>query len=387
MQIAQKVVKAVSEVLYFPISVSDEKGYIIGSTDQSRIGTLHKPSKEVLLKDDFMSFDENKVVQLDNVFAGVAVPLTFEDKTVGVLGIIGSPEEVMPHARLMKKYVEMIWQETFHRQLKDLERETIEAFLQYVLLNGITNNTQIKQYCKMLTLNYESKYVCMIVDIGNPLMNRNEWKSLPANHSKEKILTCIHQAFNTNSEDISAFLNLERIIVLKSVENEEGYFEMMQQFTNQSQTLINMLKTYNIFDTVVSAGSLSSSLQFVHQSYYEAEYLINVGKKQSINRQIYSYHNWDVLLELLPGNIDERLRDKIYKRLKPLVEDENFEDLMCDFITYCEENMIISQAAKKLFIHRNTLIYRLDKIEKLTSLNIRNFQHCTLLYLTLKYDI
>lgn len=383
-QVAQNVVKAVSEILSFPISLSDEKGYIIGATDEDRIGTLHEPSKEVLLRDDFMSFDEKKVVKLDNVLAGVAVPLKFDGKTIGVLGIIGTPKEVKPHAQLIKKYVEMIWQETFHKQVKDLERETIEAFLQYVLLNEITNETRIKQYCEMLQLNYESKYFCIIVDIGDLFMNRYEWKSITHNHSKESLLNCVHKAFKNEGEDICAFLSLERIILLKSVESEEAFFEIMQQFTDQSQSLINMLKTYDIFDVVVSAGSLSSSLQYVHESYYEAEYLIDYGKKQTINKQIYSYHNWDVLLELLPIHIDDRLHDKIYNRLKPLLGEGNFEDLRRDFLAYCEQNMIVSKAAEELFIHRNTLIYRLNKIEKLTSLDIRNFQHCTLLYLSLK---
>ncbi len=383
-QVAQKVVKAVSGILSFPISLSDEKGYIIGSTDESRIGTLHKPSKEVLLKDDFMLFDEEKVVKLDNVFAGVAVPLKFANKTVGVLGIIGSPEEVKPHAQLIKKYVEMTWQETFHKQLKDLERETLEAFLQYVLLNEITNTTRIKQYCEMLQVRYESQYFCIVVDIGDSLMNRYKRRPFSANHSKEELLHCIHQAFNIGDKDICAFLNLEKMIVLKAVESDEMYGEMMQQFTEHSQSFIHMLKTYDVFDVVVSVGSLRNSLQYVHESYYEAEFLIDYGKKHPTNRQIYSYHHWDVLLELLPKNIDDRLQQKIYDRLRPLIADENFEDLRRDFLAYCEENMVISKAAEKLFIHRNTLIYRLDKIEKRTSLDLRNFQHCTLLYVALK---
>lgn len=383
-QVAQKVVKAVSEILSFPISLSDEKGYIIGSTDESRIGTLHKPSKEVLLKDDFMLFDEEKVVKLDNVLAGVAVPLKFDDQTVGVLGIIGSPKEVKPHARLIKKYVEMTWQETFHKQLKDLERETLEAFLQYVLLHDITNTTRIKQYCEMLQVRYESPYFCIVVDIGDALMNRNEWRPFSANHSKEELLNCIHQAFHIRDEDICAFLNLEKMIVLKAVKSEKSYVEMMQQFTNQSRSLIHMLKTNDVFDVVVSAGGLRNSLQDVHESYYEAECLIDYGKRHPTDRHIYSYYHWDVLLELLPKNIDHRLQQKIYDRLKPLMDDESFEDLKRDFLAYCEENMIISKAAEKLFIHRNTLIYRLDKIERLTSLNIRNFQHCTMLYMALQ---
>lgn len=383
-QVAQRVVKAVSGVLSFPISVSDEKGYIIGSTDQNRIGTIHKPSKEVLAKDDFVSFDEEKVIHLENVLAGVAVPLKFGHKTIGVLGIIGAPQEVKPHAQFIKRYVEMIWQDTFQAQLKDLERETLEAFLQYILLHDFTNKTRIKQYCEMLHLDYDSKYVCIVVELADSLMNRYEWKPLSTHHSKEMLLNCVQQAFQHGEKDICAFLHVEQIVVLKVVESEDMYIEMMQQFTQESKRLIQLLQAYDVFDVTIAAGSLSHSLEAAHESYYEAEQLIKGGKQQLRERQIYSYHHWDVLLELFPKNIHESFTQKVNERLHIFLEDESFEELRYDFITYCEQNMIITKAAEKLFIHRNTLIYRLNKIEKLTSLDIRSFQHCTLLYTMLK---
>src|SRR5690625_2615269 len=145
-KVAQTVVKAVSKILPFPISLSDEEGYIIGASDSSRVGTLHEPSKEVLLKGDFMSFDEEQANQLDNVLAGVAVPLNFGHTTIGVLGIIGSPQTVKPYAQLIKNYVEMMWQEAFHKQVEDLETKTLEAFLQYLLLSEKVNKTRLEQY-------------------------------------------------------------------------------------------------------------------------------------------------------------------------------------------------------------------------------------------------
>ncbi|MEC5423300.1 helix-turn-helix domain-containing protein [Virgibacillus sp. C22-A2] len=56
-------------------------------------------------------------------------------------------------------------------------------------------------------------------------------------------------------------------------------------------------------------------------------------------------------------------------------------------MTYCETNMNTSKAAKKLFIHRNTLTYRLQKVEEITTFDTKCFEHCMLLYLALKNQL
>nr|WP_279391926.1 helix-turn-helix domain-containing protein [Virgibacillus halodenitrificans] len=73
-------------------------------------------------------------------------------------------------------------------------------------------------------------------------------------------------------------------------------------------------------------------------------------------------------------------------RLKTLFSNTHFNDLYNNFITYCDNNLNVTKTAAKLYIHRNTLIYRLNKLEKLTSLDLGRFDHCMLLYLVLKGD-
>lgn len=383
-QIAQNIMKAVSNILPFPISLSDKYGNIIASTDKSRIGTFHKPSQEVICKGDFIAFDEKQAAEFDNVLPGVAVPLYFGQNVIGVLGIIGSPEDVRPHAQLIKEYVEMTWQETFHKQLKDLETKTLEAFLQYVLLNETKSKTKIQQYAQLLALDLKSKYFCIVIHLGDSLINSYQYKSLTDRYTKSAILSCIQNVFKSHNSDICAFLNVERIVMLKSVESSQKYFLMMDHFKERGKLLIKRLEAYGISNVIISAGGLYSSLQDIHQSYQEANDLIGYGETLDVSLPIYSYHDWEILLKLLPKRMDKHLKEKVFERLTPLLEDDDCTSLINDFFTYCENNMVISQAADKLFVHRNTLIYRLKKIEQLTSLKIRNFQHCALLYLSLK---
>src|SRR5699024_395572 len=98
-------------------------------------------------------------------------PLQFDHKTVGVLGIIGPPAQVKPYGLLIKNYVEIMWQETFHQQITDMKAKTRETFAQYILLNEVVQTERVKQYCEMLGISYGKKNFCIVIDIGNSLLH------------------------------------------------------------------------------------------------------------------------------------------------------------------------------------------------------------------------
>ncbi|WP_174614406.1 CdaR family transcriptional regulator [Virgibacillus ihumii] len=385
-QFAQKTVKAVSEIIPFSISVSNDEGYIIGDTDSSRIGTMHSPSVEVIEENKVIRFTEEKAASMENVLPGVAVPLNFDNKPVGVLGIIGDPDEVESYANLVKRYVEMMWQETFHVQLENLNAMTLESFVQYVLLNESVNQEQVDHYCRLLRIEQDCMRLCIVTDIGNHLLKQMDTsQKIPSSESlKQTLLKCVVRAYDGSRDSVCAFLNAQQIVYLKPLKNEGTYRHFMGEFRNRGHRLQEMLQVYGIDDVTIAAGNCCTSLECVFQSYREAALLMQYGRKQSITPGIYNYYDWDVLMDMLPHHIDANLKKILLKRLKPLINDESFPQLKHDFLTYCSCNMNVSRTAEALFVHRNTLIYRLKKINAATGLDTGSFEHCTLLYFVLK---
>src|SRR5699024_12506056 len=108
-QLAQKVTKAVSPIVPFPISFSDKDGYLIGTTDDKRIGTFHKEYKNVVNKGELIVYEESEVSHMDNVLPDIAMPLVFERDIIGVIGVIGSPMQVWPTVELINLYVQHAW--------------------------------------------------------------------------------------------------------------------------------------------------------------------------------------------------------------------------------------------------------------------------------------
>lgn len=387
-QIAQTIVKTVSKTLPFPISLSNEHGYIIGDPNPERIGTFHPAYKKVIDSEDFVTFEEEEVIELENVLPGIAAPLNFQNKIVGVLGIIGPPNEVKPYAELTKHYVELMWQETFYRQLSDLEDEMKESYLQYLLLNETKNDTRTKQYCKELGIKTDTMAFCAVVSLGNFLMKEFDGLvySLTLKKLKNHLLNEIQVYFNTPQLMTVHFLNKEKIVLLFSVSSIDEYHLFMDQFYIRSHKLVRALKKNYDSNIYITAGKLTNSIASIHESYQDAEHLLHQYERLNNFKCILSYYDWNVLVDLLPYHVSEVLTKHVQFRLEKIKKDKLFDEIITSFMTYCEHGMNITATANALYIHRNTVIYRLNKLEEVTSIDIKNFQHCTLLYTILKKE-
>lgn len=381
-QVAQIVVKAASKTLSFPLSLSDKDGYIVGATDKDRIGTFHPVSKEVIENGKYIIYNEEDVFGLKNVFPGVAVPLIFHNERIGVLGLIGNPDEVKSYAELAKHYVELMWQETFYKELAGLKKEIDDTYLQYLLLNDRQDEARIMQYCEALKIRPDVNYFCFIIDLGDYFINNLDENntSLTVNNIKDNIIRDISNCYPNYGTTKTIFLNASKLAVLKSAPKEEDYLNFMNSFSENSFNLIDKLNAHGLTDVKVSIGKLSSDIQYIQSSYQEANNLLNLSEKILSKHSIFSYYDWDILAEILPYKINNNFRNKADFRLASLIKNRNFDDLQISFLTYCEENMNISEAAKKLYIHRNTLIYRLKRLEELTNIDTNQFKQCMVLY-------
>ncbi|MDC3412066.1 CdaR family transcriptional regulator [Terrihalobacillus insolitus] len=381
-QIAQRVVKKTSEILSFPISVSDDKGYIIGCTNRSRIGMHHQPSIEVIKKNAAIVFEPEMVRHMENVLPGIAVPLVFDEKTIGVLGIIGQPNEVKPYAKLVKRYVEMTWQESFRSEIEDLKAKTHENFLQFLLFEQHIDWKRLQHYCNILGIDCSINRICIVIDLqvnmlfGNRLLTRD---------IRQKLLDCVGEVFLIDAvQDICSYFKAEQIIVVKAIDNNNMYSDFIDKYESRAKDLLRLFSSYQIEDAAIAVGDLKPTIMDIGDSYRQALRLFEVGEKAAMSPKVYSYRNWELLTSLVPHCIDKEIHEKLMECLKPLFLHEDFEVLVRDFIHYCQNNLNISKAARELFIHRNTLIYRLKKIESITSLNLDTFEHCMVLFLTLR---
>ena len=130
------------------------------------------------------------------------------------------------------------------------------------------------------------------------------------------------------------------------------------------------------FYTKVSIGisTIVDNIKDLAKAYQEAQVALEVGKVFETEKNIISYENLGIgrLIYQLPTTLCEMFLQEVFK--KGNLDSLDRETLMT-IQSFFENNLNVSETSRKLFVHRNTLVYRLEKIRKLTGLDLREFEH------------
>ena len=124
--------------------------------------------------------------------------------------------------------------------------------------------------------------------------------------------------------------------------------------------------------TVIGVGTIVGHIRDLARAYKEAQVAIDVGKVFDTERSIINYENLGIgrLIYQLPTTLCEMFLQEVFKK-NPI--DALDQETLFTINKFFENNLNVSETARKLFVHRNTLVYRLEKIKKLTGLDLREF--------------
>ena len=123
---------------------------------------------------------------------------------------------------------------------------------------------------------------------------------------------------------------------------------------------------------VIGIGTVVGHIRELARAYKEAQVAIDVGKVFDTEKSIINYENLGIgrLIYQLPTTLCEMFLQEVFKK-NPI--DSLDKETLFTINKFFENNLVLSETARKLFVHRNTLVYRLEKIKKLTGLDLREF--------------
>ena len=132
----------------------------------------------------------------------------------------------------------------------------------------------------------------------------------------------------------------------------------------------------------VGIGTSVIGVKELARSFKEAQMALEVGKVFDTDKNIVSYDNLGIarLIYHLPTTLCETFLHEVFK--KGSIESLDHETLFT-IQKFFENNLNVSETSRKLFVHRNTLVYRLEKIKKLTGLDLREFDHAIIFKIAL----
>ena len=176
--------------------------------------------------------------------------------------------------------------------------------------------------------------------------------------------------FPDKQQDFVLNINETDIAVIKQITANTDSAELVKL----AQTIEETLKTELFIKTVIGISTVAGHLRELADAYKEAQIAIEVGKVFDTEKSIITYENLGIgrLIYQLPTTLCEIFLSEVFKKNSI---DSLDQETLFTINKFFENNLNVSETSRKLFVHRNTLVYRLEKIKKLTGLDLREFDH------------
>ena len=233
------------------------------------------------------------------------------------------------------------------------ERFDKDNFIKNLLLDNLLL-VDIYNRAKKLHIDTEVRRVILIVET-----------------SREKdtgMLESVRVLLGSKTKDFITAVDEKNIIVVKELAANEGYKEMEQVAKN----ILEMLQSEGEEDVHVAYGTIVNDIKEVSKSYKEAKLALDVGKIFFNEKDIIAYNTLGIgrLIYQLPIPLCKMFIREIFEGKSP---DDFDEETLTTINKFFENSLNVSETSRQLYIHRNTLVYRLEKIQKSTGLDVRVF--------------
>ena len=192
------------------------------------------------------------------------------------------------------------------------------------------------------------------------------------------IVEIVRNVFPAKTKDFVTAVDEHCIILVKELRDKET----MDDVEKIAKTIADTLVAETGTKVFISIGTAVNDLKDVSRSYKEAKMAIEVGRIFDGDKNIVNYEQLGIgrLIYQLPIPL---CRMFIKEVLHGLTIDDFDEETLATVSKFFENNLNVSETSRQLYIHRNTLVYRLDKLQKMTGLDLRNFDDAIIFKITL----
>ena len=234
------------------------------------------------------------------------------------------------------------------------ERFDKDNFIKNLLLDNLLL-VDIYSRAKKLHIPTEADRVVMILECGE--------------NKENNILEMIRSGFSANSRDFITAVDENNVIVVKELTDSDS----AREIEKYAGSIITYLESEGITDNRISYGTVIKEIKEVSRSFKEAKMALDVGKIFFDERAVIAYSELGIgrLIYQLPIPLCKMFIREIFGGKSP---DDFDEETLTTINKFFENSLNVSETSRQLFIHRNTLVYRLDKLQKSTGLDLRVFE-------------
>ena len=334
----QTVLHQMKDVIGRTIGIIDENGIVIACSELSKIGESKQRIREEL------SYSTETVVYEGYSYRFINV----NDKNDCICFVEGDNSDAANMASLLA---------IFLGNMKTLYDEKYDkgSFIKSILLDNILpSDIYIKS--NELHFSNDEHRVVFVIKFQAP--------------SATPPYEVVQQIIGSSDKDYVINISELDVVVVREISHGTDAKEM----EDYAKTLIEAIMEKYSLKATIGISSVVDNLKDLARAYKEARIAFEVGKVFDIERTVISYENLGIgrLIYQLPTTLCEMFLSEVFKRGS--LDSLDHETLMT-VQSFFENNLNVSETSRKLFVHRNTLVYRLEKIRKLSGLDLREFDH------------
>ena len=320
-ELAQSIVTEMKKIIEKDLNFIDNNGVIIASTDEKRIGAYHEGGRKAILENGVIKINSDE--EYSGSKKGINLPLKFNDELIGVIGISGETSEVEKYGQIIKRMSEILIREAYILKKSEEENEKERIFLETLLFQNEQFYNPI-----IFTENLEEieKKGAGVIIVGKIF--------------KGYELSTIKKIFADVRLKVKKYLgylmiNQDTIIILIFNKNKEKIVELLSEVDK---------KGYLIFGV-----GMKKEIKELKESYKEGIEALEWGIKNKNKVTFYEELDLELIIKNTTNELKQIYQKKIFK----------------------------NKIAKELFIHVNTLQYKLNKFYEKIDLDMRNYQNFT----------
>jgi carbohydrate diacid regulator len=366
---AMKIVLEINKIIEQKINIIAPDGTIIASSNEARIGTYHEGA-HILVEQQL----DVLIIHSDDDYVGarkgVNFPIIVNNEVLGVIGVTGPYEEVAKYGQIVKRVTEILLLEIAMKESKFLEEGVINRYI-YEWLSGDN---------KELSSPFIERGTLLGIDITLPrrvlvmapfsLSKGNEVEDLKVIEQSEEYMKRLIKHLDEKSMFMKSASYLVGIVA------ERNNNDLLKLATN----IKKMVESKFAVKVAIGLDSENASLAMMHQSFAKARKAFQSSvRKESYHISFYE----DLNMEIITGDISIQSKREYISRIFRNFNEEEIAEAIQILEIFYEEEGSIKNAAEKLFIHKNTLQYKLKKIMNTTGYDPRSISQASLFYLAI----
>lgn len=234
------------------------------------------------------------------------------------------------------------------------EKQDKNTFMQSVLLGSLTP-VEIFNRAKKLHISTSARRAIFLVETRQS--------------RDENALATIRNIFSARTKDFITSIDDKGIIIIRELQSTEGY----EDLSEIAHILVAMLNTEAMTSAWVSYSRIAEDLPHLTEAFREARVALEVGKIFYAQKNVFSYNHLGIgrLIYELPVSVCEMFINEIFR---DETLDSIDEETLSTIRIFFQNNLNLSETSRQLYVHRNTLVYRFEKLQKKFGLDIRAFE-------------